>query len=470
MVKTGLHQILRGTEAVAIEPRVGFAWTPIGHNTVFRGGVGLFTDLYPGVILDTYTRNFPAVTSYTIVGGPLSGPGSGADLVSTCNADFQTNFSSGGTVADYLTSAPAGCAVPQLGDVTGKTLNPEYVEWNFEIQRSMGPGLAVSLNYVGNHGYNLILSNPYLNSFCDPISCAGAAPGGVGFNASGLPPTAVDPRVSTVEQLTNNGHSNYNGLTASIQQRLRHGFSGMFAYTYSHSLDNVSNGGVLPYSVFSSLINQINPFNPNSAYGSSDNDLRHYISANYVWDLPFKSDNGFLNAAISGWTISGTIFYHSGVPFSLVDGVAAGAVGNATFFGATAATVLPQPVVPIPHSCTTISTPQQPGNPCYATDDFSSTSFVGTAGRNSFVGPGFFNSDFRVQKEFKYREVFGFTIGAAAYNVFNHPNFFIPGNEIHSPTLGLVTQTVEVPTSPYGAFAGSAVDGRIVQIFGKFSF
>ena len=470
MVKTGLHQILRGTEALAIEPRIGFAWTPIGQRTVFRGGVGLFTDLYPGAVLDTYTRNFPAVTSYTIVGAPLSGTGSGADLVSTCNTDFQGVFSTGGTVADYLGAAPAGCAVPQLGDVTSKTLNPEYVEWNFEIQHSIGQSTAVSVNYVGNHGYNVILSNPYLNAFCDPVTCAGPAPGGVGFSASGLAPTALDPRVSTVQQLTNNGHSNYNGLTASIQQRLWHGFSGMFAYSYSHSLDNVSNGGVLPYSLFGSILNQINPFNPNSGYGSSDNDLRHYISANYAWDLPLKSDNRYVNAAISGWTVSETFFYHSGVPFSLIDGAAAGSVGNATFFGATAANVLPQPLGPVPSSCTTVSTPQNPGTPCYATNDFSSTGFIGTAGRNFFRGPGFFNSDLRIQKEFKYRELFGFTVGAAAYNVFNHPNFFIPGNEIHSPTLGLVTQTVEVPTSPYGAFAGSAVDGRLVQVYGKFSF
>lgn len=470
MVKTGLHQILRGTEALAVEPRVGLAWTPIGEKTVFRGGVGLFTDLYPGAVLDTYTRNFPAVTSYTIVGSPLSGAGSGADLVSACNTDFQGVFSTGGTVADYLSAAPSGCAVPQLGDATGKTLNPEYVEWNFEIQRSLGPSTAASLNYVGNHGYNVILSNPYLNAFCDPATCAGPAPGGAGFSASGLAPTALDPRVATVQQLTNNGHSNYNGLTVSIQQRLWHGFSGMFAYTYSHSLDNVSNGGVLPYSLFGSLITQISPFNPESGYGSSDNDLRHYISANYVWDIPYKSDNSYLNAAISGWTVSGTVFYHSGVPFSLIDGAAAGAVGNATFFGANAATVLPQPLGPVPSSCTTVSTPQNPGTPCYATSDFSSTTFTGTAARNFFRGPGFFNSDFRIQKGFKFREALGFTVGAAAYNVFNHPNFFTPGNEIHSPTLGLVTQTVEVPTSPYGAFAGSAVDGRLVQVYGKFTF
>jgi hypothetical protein len=227
---------------------------------------------------------------------------------------------------------------------------------------------------------------------------------------------------------------------------------------------------VLPYSLFGSILTQISPFNPNAGYGSSDNDLRNYISANYVWDLPFQSKNGFVNAAIGGWTLSQTYFYHSGVPFTLVDGAAASAVGNTTFFGATVATVLPQPIVPIPRTCTTLSTPARPGIPCYATSDFASTSFIGSAGRNSFRGPGFFNTDLTLQKQFKFHEVFAFDIGASFYNVLNHPNFFIPGNDIHSPTLGLVTQTVEVPTSPYGSFAGSAVDARLVQVFGKFIF
>jgi Carboxypeptidase regulatory-like domain/TonB-dependent Receptor Plug Domain len=470
MVSTGRHQILRSVEMVAIEPRVGFAWTPIGQKTVFRGGVGLFTDLYPGSILNNFTRNFPAVTSFTISGAPLSGPGSGADLVAACNTDFQTNFATAGTAADYLSIAPAGCTVPQLGDVPSKTLYPKYLEWNFEIQRSLSNTTVFSANYVGNYGYDIFLANPYLNAFCDPVLCAGPGPVGAGFSNSGLAATAIDSRVATVQQFANNGRSNYNGLTVSLQQRLFHGFSGMFAYTYSHALDNVSNGGLLPYSLFGSILTQISPFNPNASYGSGDNDLRNYISANYVWDLPFQSKNGFVNAAIGGWTLSGTFFYHSGVPFSLVDAATASAVGNTTFFGVTSATVLPQPIVPIPRTCTVLSTPERPGIPCYATSDFTATSFIGTAARNSFRGPGFFNTDLTLQKQFKYHEAFAFVIGSSFYNVLNHPNFFIPGNDIHSPTLGLVTQTVEVPTSPYGSFAGSAVDARLVQVFGKFIF
>ena len=48
---TGFKTIIPGIEKVVFEPRFGVAWSPIGQNTVIRGGVGLFTDLYPGAIL-----------------------------------------------------------------------------------------------------------------------------------------------------------------------------------------------------------------------------------------------------------------------------------------------------------------------------------------------------------------------------------------------------------------------------------
>jgi len=146
---------------------------------------------------------------------------------------------------------------------------------------------------------------PYLNAF--------------GFD--GLPALPIDTRVKSVTQLTNTGVSNYNGITLSILEQVARGFSGRFNYTYAHALDDVSNGGVLRYSLVNSILFQINPFNLRSLnYSNADYDLRHSLNASYVWDLPFKASNGLLNKAIGGWEVSGTFFYHTGFPFSIVDG------------------------------------------------------------------------------------------------------------------------------------------------------
>ena len=68
----GFHQILPNVEKIVPEPRIGFAWTPIGDKTVFRGGIGLFTDLYPVAILNAYTNNFPQVNRFVIPAGTVA--------------------------------------------------------------------------------------------------------------------------------------------------------------------------------------------------------------------------------------------------------------------------------------------------------------------------------------------------------------------------------------------------------------
>jgi hypothetical protein len=141
---------------------------------------------------------------------------------------------------------------------------------NLEFQRTLGHSTVFSVNYVGNRGYDLLLVNPYLNGFCTTAIC------GSGFTE--LPTSPVSPQIAAVQQLNNNGYSNYNGVTASLHQNMSHGLSAQFNYTYSHANDNVSNGGLFPYSVFNSILLQIDPQRPNASYASSDYDLRHLLN------------------------------------------------------------------------------------------------------------------------------------------------------------------------------------------------
>src|SRR5260370_20225481 len=192
---------------------------------------------------------------------------------------------------------------------------------------------VVSANYVGNKGYDELVQFPSLNAF--------------GFG--GLPTSPIDTRVKSVTQLTNTGVSNYNGITLSIQEQVALGFSGRFNYSYAHALDDISNGGVLPYSFNNSITNQISPFSLRSLnYSNADYDLRHSLNASYVWDLPFKSSNGLLNKAIGGWEDSGTFFYHTGFPFSIVDGTSRLAFqGNNMQY----VTILATPTTAVPTQC-----------------------------------------------------------------------------------------------------------------------
>ena len=462
LVNSGQSSILRGVEDVVFEPRVGFAWSPLDDKTVVRGGVGLFTDLYPGTLLDNFTTNFPQVVSFSTPGGTVNPgePGSGVNLVQGCNSAFQTAFNGGQNLAQYQAAAPAGCGVPPLFDVGSKLTNPKFVEWNLEVQHTFGKSTLLSINYVGNHGYDILLVNPYLNAFCTTAAC------GSGFTE--LPLAAPDARVAAVQQYTNAGFSNYHGVTVSVQQNLWHGLTARFNYSYSHATDNVSNGGVLAYSEFNSILNQINPANPNASYASADYDLRHQLSANYVWDLPVKVSNHWLQSLLGGWQIAGTFFYRTGFPFSIVDGQQEAnlAGNNLTANGTFLPGVLFQP---------TPGSPTSFGASCATTACFTSSSFAtptdfNANARNAFRGPGYFNTDMNLKKSFSLNERMKFTLGANFFNILNHPNFQNPVSNDQSSSFGMITAVAVSPTTPYGAFAAAAEGMRIVQVFGKINF
>jgi hypothetical protein len=492
---TGNKTIIPGIEKIVFEPRFGMAWSPIGQNTVIRAGVGLFSDLYPGTILSGFDTNFPQVNLFsvptqnatiafdTLPPGSTAFPNSGPAIVAGCNTAFTQNYLTGGSLTTGGSSGGGyqgaampfgGClnslgalSVPTLNDVSRNLKNPKFVEWNLEVQHTFGAHTVVSANYVGNHGYDGLVTNPDLN----------------GFGFGQLPATAPDPRVARVNYLYNGSVTNYNGVTFSIQENNWHGLSGRFNYTYSHALDDLSNGGLLPFSVITSITAQIDPNNLSKQYGSADEDARHQISASYIYEVPFKSENRLVNAAIGGWVVSGTWFYRTGFPFSVLDGATAGGLAGNNLSGAQ---ILLQPSPGFTQrnfgnsgKCIAfIATPcftDTDNAPAGTTPDFVNpgTDFTGSVvGRNAFRAPGFLGGDLGVRKNFHVNERMTFQLALNAYNWLNHANYGAPFPSTgFGPSLfGSTATTQTPPTSPYGAFAAAATDQRIAQITGKFIF
>jgi len=471
MMHTGLTSAFSSVQAINAQPRIGFAYS-LTPKTVLRGGIGMFSDLYPSFLVDNFAAQAPFDPTFTLNNAPLLSPdegsASGAAIAVGCNTAFQSIFSSGGDRAAYLAAAPAGCATPDYHDTVNHLKNPTYVEWNMEVQQSIGSRAALSLNYVGNHGYDEFVYNDLANSR-DRNGVVGQP------TPSGLPYNYPDLRIRNLNALSNGSTSNYNGLTAAFTERAIYGLQFGVSYTYSHAIDSASNGGLLPYSFNDSLGAVSNPFNLKALnYSNGDEDVRHNISANYVWQIP-GHHQGMINQVLGGWTVSGTVFARSGYPFTMFDTNLAGVYGNSTGFAVGYS--------PLPTFLGT-SIPNCSGHNqvtgCFGTD--ANTVFSGAADpnwngtfgstrRNYFRGPHYFNSDFSVMKTFKVTERVGFGVGANMFNVFNHPNFGNPNHDLASPaTAGITTTSVEPPTSPYGAFVGSAASGRIIQLHGNLTF
>jgi len=202
----------------------------------------------------------------------------------------------------------------------------------------------------------------------------------------------------------------------------------------------------------------------------ADCDVRHNLSASYVWDLPFKSSHGILNQVIGGWSVSGTVFARSAYPFTVGDGLSPLFFGNSVNttqitaqWSGTGPSSCGKPKVDASNNLVACLDPTT-----QFADNFNLTETgFATTRRNAFRGPHYFNSDLNVLKRFKVIERATFAIGANFYNAFNHPNFAPPnsdGNDVYAAPFGIVTSTVVPPTSIYGDFVGSSVSGRLVQL------
>jgi hypothetical protein len=461
VIRTGLKEAFPNVEPLVYAPRIGFAWTAT-PSTVLRGGFGIFSDLYQGLIADRLITNSPAVASFTTNSGlvALNDPNSAFAAVANSNNAFRSGFASGATLSQLQASVPLGFNPPNFNTVANKLYNPKYYEWNFEVQHSFTPNYLFSLDYVGNKGYQEVNQTLFGNEYDKK-----------GFQ--GLPTSPLDPRFGEIRELNNNGWSNYNGLVSSFQWRKGSNFFGSFSYTWSHALDTCSNGCLEPFNALTavSLRYQINPFSLNGLnYSNADYDVRHSLNANYVYTLPNSHFHNWLSRQVlGGWTVAGTLFWHTGYPFSVVDSSVRSKQGVKNASGIATQQFIADLAGggPINASCTT------PNTPCFSTDLFvpaSGQHDFGNIARNSFRGPGYFDTDLTVNKTFSIRERFRLLIGANMFNLLNHPNFDLPVNNLALGNFGTINGTVSAPTSAYGSFQGSAVSGRVIQTQVKLTF
>ena len=467
-IMTGLHQAYPSTDGVIWQPRLGFTFSPFTNNkTVVRGGIGIFADAFPAAIADSLLGNPPVLASFTVAGlggapgAPISPaqPGNLFQIAGSANTAFQTGFANGGTVSSLGLLG----AAPSFVSTDANVRQPRYQEWNLEVQQDLGWNTVLSLNYVGNHGIFEPVQNNGVNAFGFPGLPAGQVISGV--------PVGTDARFGTVNQIQSIAVSNYNGFTTSVRHQFTHGLTFQGNYTWSHALDEISNGGILSFNLGTSpsLVFPINPFNIRANYGNADYDVRHYASVNYVWDDSLRHlFHWGPNAVFSGWTISGTVFARSGLPFSVVDNSTSVGLRGQNYGGTLLTDIVGPTTI---GSCNTSNAAN--GTPCLNSAGFTAAaqSVASNQARNQFRGPSYFNTDMSVMKYFKITERTNLGAGVQFFNLFNHPNFDLPVNDIsNTAQFGQVIRTVNTPTSILGSFLGGDASPRLIQVKAELKF
>ncbi|MGO9775235.1 MAG: carboxypeptidase regulatory-like domain-containing protein [Terracidiphilus sp.] len=491
-IKSGLSSAFTSYQGFMIEPRVGFDYS-LDDKTVLRGGFGIFTDVFPGTIADTMLDNPPLTLEFQILGASFGGPamplqpsaaGSYQLLASGANTTFQSGFAAGGSSTSMTASNP-NYSVPSFTTVEAKLHYPTYNEWNLQIQRQLTRSQSVQVGYVGTRGYHEPVENVGVN-----------ATGGYGLPAA-VPPA---PSFGPVLEVDSTAVSHYNGLIASYLFQ-GHGLNAQFNYAWSHALDEISNGGILPFDA-ASITYQDNPHSLRDQYGNADYDVRQYFSGNYFYQLPYLGGPKILTG---GWQIGGTVYFGSGNPFTPVAHVSDWGIGN---FGNGENVVPIELSATAPHHCSPSAT--NPNTPCFNLPTLPATSTPGatmtspdfptevwtntatTAGpanwvvgptaasvpfgqehRNQVFGPRFFDTDATLLKAFTLphtSEKAKLQIGLTAFNLLNHPNFGLPNANIDEANFGITTVAVGPPTSIYGAGLGGDPSIRIVELLARFTF
>ncbi|HEU5403946.1 MAG TPA: hypothetical protein VFU86_21505 [Terriglobales bacterium] len=461
-ILTGLHQALPDSyHPWSLQPRIGFSWQPM-NNTVVSGGFGLFSSIIPAFYVDSLMNNLPGDPSFTFSGVPFgpNTPGNGQSTAAAASAALKNGFANGATLAslsDPVTGVP-GFGPPNFFNAANGVHVPRTQEWDLQIERSFGAKTALTLQYVGNHGIWQQINNDGINAY-SPTAFIG------------LPSTPMDARFLQVTESSTGYNSNYNGLVVSLQRRLS-ALQFQLNYTWSHALDDVSNGGQqLPFNFNTNLsvTNPQNPFNVfQNMYGNADYDVRHNFSGNVVYTSPVR--HGWASA-FGDWTVGGTVFWHTGLPFTIVDsgtgsnlsafgygGVLAGGGGLATFADQTGGNN-----IVCGADFAKLNTSPCPG---MANNFTADTVGFGNQRRNQVRGPRFFDTDVTLMKNFHLGflgEAGRLGFGITAFNVFNHPHFDQPVGDVADPAFGTIFSTINPPTSIYGSFLGADASPRLLQ-------
>jgi hypothetical protein len=112
------------------------------------------------------------------------------------------------------------------------------------------------------------------------------------------------------------------------------------------------------------------------------------------------------------------------------------------------------------------------GTPCAAAADYGPASDFGQSRRNQLYGPNYTDSDLALTKGFTmpHWETGKVKVGAQFYNLFNHPNFAQPQNNLAGGSVGTILSAVNPPTSIFGSFLGGDASPRLIQLTAKFEF
>ncbi|MBL8173725.1 MAG: TonB-dependent receptor [Bryobacterales bacterium] len=486
-------------------PVVGFAWTPLGNQkTAVRGSYRVSYNRLVGWALNVVEQNQPGTTRVQILRPNSSASANNPPAVRASDpaAKALVDQLPNGIVGTAVlrTPLPDRSSTPLLFDANLRT--PYVNQWNFSIQHEIARDTVVELAYVGNKGVKMfrmlnenqtVVTPEFVESFRAAQRGVRTGPVGALLNTYGTAVPAsvttdlannnIGAFITTVDTGAFNGvvggrlvaaglgqgyfrnpqfttaalacsctNSKYNALQVSVNRRFKQGLMFLSNYTWAKSMDDISDD---TDGAGQGLLIPTDSNNRRLDWARSDFDIRHQFRAAVIYELPFGKDRAFLNRGgvldwvVGGWTANPIIDWSSGYPFTVSSGRTTlwpGVTARAEFQGD-------------PTAVGKLSKEGNAVNWFTASEiaQFGVPDVMGYgAGRNIFTGPGFFQMDLGLHKNFRLTERVRFELRGEAFNVLNNQNFNPPNVTSTAASFGVIS-TLRVPP-------------RIMQIAAKIVF
>ena len=373
-------------------PRVGIAWSPFPRMVV-RTGYGIYFQNYPVGFGSYFVPSNTVTGNITLLQQQIPNLSYPYDAFVSQTAVFP----------------------PNLGGFPYHKPDIYVNQYNFSVATQITTNMAVQVAYLGNHGVNLW--REYNINYFDPK-----------LNARPL------PQFGNVTLQSNSGFSSYNGLQLSFKRRMDKGFMFDVEYSLGHGIDDVDDQGL-----FASDPQDTNNFKAERGNGSGD--IRHNVSFNTMYELPFgrqhrllSNANGAVERIVGGWSIAALGILRTGVASTVHIGT--NTSGNGDFTNQR-----PDRVPGVSQYGTGSGPDNFLNGAAYA---MPAPGTFGNLGRNTFYGPSYKAIDFSILKKTRLTETKNVEFRAELFNVFNHPNFDEPN-----------------------AFWGTDANGKVFTSFGQ---
>ncbi len=394
-------------------PRVSVAWDVTSKGkTVVRAGYGIFYDAFSQ---DMFIGHFPYNSGFDP--GPAYS-GFGPNPISTANVN-PGPFAPNSPVYN-INATPMGDAF----GVDPHLRTPYMQNFNLNFQQELTRKTVFQIGYVGSNGHKLLRLRDINQPTQAQINAADVACNCI--NTYSFPRRYPNSPFFYINYQEDSANSNYNALQTSLRVTDWHGFNTTLNYTWSHSIDDASDGE--EYIPNASQPNDSSaPIGSNR--GNSNFDIRNRLTWNFVYQFP--NHKGSWQRVTDGWGINGIVTAQSGQPFQLNynfeddfdgsgEGYARSDVVGPIHYSSDPARFLDLTSFAIPCSYPVA------GGTGFANSCTPGTRHFGNEGRNSLVGPHFRQFDFSIFKDTAITERVKLELRFEAYNLFNHPNFANP--------------------------------------------